>query len=230
VQQFHNEPSLPEQNRIWERLALNDPRYYADPDLQLIERIENIAPRLRQALDLGCGWGRNLPYLIARGWRVTGLDWSQEALDLARAGLRAEGLHATLTKCDMRSLPYQQGQFHLVTATNVLQHGRLADFKRVLLEIRRVAAIGATVVISVPSVRSGPIVMGGNWLEEGTLVLGEGDEAGIPHHFFTLRELEDATRGLRSVVIDTVQQPFPSGYEKLYPEQINEWFWLTLTT
>lgn len=38
-----------------------------------------------RALDLACGEGRNALWLAARGWRVTGVDFSRVALDKARA-------------------------------------------------------------------------------------------------------------------------------------------------
>nr|MDT0667089.1 class I SAM-dependent methyltransferase [Micromonospora sp. DSM 115978] len=38
-----------------------------------------------RALDLGCGEGRNALWLAERGWAVTGVDFSQTAIDRARS-------------------------------------------------------------------------------------------------------------------------------------------------
>lgn len=43
-------------------------------------------------LDIGCGHGRISNELARRGYRVTGIDWSQSALDLAAKNARADDL------------------------------------------------------------------------------------------------------------------------------------------
>ena len=43
-------------------------------------------------LDIGCGHGRIANELASRGYRVTGIDWSQSALDLAAKNARADDL------------------------------------------------------------------------------------------------------------------------------------------
>jgi SAM-dependent methyltransferase len=50
-----------------------------------------------RALDLACGTGGTVRWLAQRGWRVTGVDVSEAALDLAWAALAAAGLAAQVT-------------------------------------------------------------------------------------------------------------------------------------
>jgi cyclopropane fatty-acyl-phospholipid synthase-like methyltransferase len=45
-----------------------------------------------RALDVGCGEGADVLWLAGRGWRVTGLDWSQVALTRAAEHAAAAGL------------------------------------------------------------------------------------------------------------------------------------------
>ena len=45
-----------------------------------------------RALDVGCGEGGDTLWLAGRGWQVTGLDWSQTALDRAAGHAAAAGL------------------------------------------------------------------------------------------------------------------------------------------
>jgi SAM-dependent methyltransferase len=52
------------------------------------------------ALDVGCGEGADARWLAAHGWAVTGVDWSDVALDRARAAIRAAGLDATFVQGD----------------------------------------------------------------------------------------------------------------------------------
>ena len=45
-----------------------------------------------RALDVGCGEGGDVLWLAGQGWQVTGLDWSQVALDRAAEHAAAAGL------------------------------------------------------------------------------------------------------------------------------------------
>jgi 2-polyprenyl-3-methyl-5-hydroxy-6-metoxy-1,4-benzoquinol methylase len=59
----------------------------AEPNRFLVAEVEGLAPG--RALDVACGSGRNAVWLAARGWQVTGVDFSGVALEQAR-GLAAE--------------------------------------------------------------------------------------------------------------------------------------------
>lgn len=53
-----------------------------DPVDVLVAEVGDLAPG--RALDIGCGAGRAAVWLAERGWRVTGVDYSEVALGLAR--------------------------------------------------------------------------------------------------------------------------------------------------
>ncbi len=52
------------------------------------------------ALDLGCGPGALALGLAGHGWRVTGVDFAEAAIDLARAAAREHDLTATFVVAD----------------------------------------------------------------------------------------------------------------------------------
>ena len=54
----------------------------------MVEELTDLEPG--RAVDLACGEGRNALWLAARGWTVTGVDFSAVAIDKART-LDAEG-------------------------------------------------------------------------------------------------------------------------------------------
>lgn len=58
-----------------------------------------------EVLDLGCGDGRHSLELTRRGFRVTGLDLSEELLERARRRSADEGLDITFIQGDMRDPP-----------------------------------------------------------------------------------------------------------------------------
>ena len=62
--------------------------------VDLIQRKVNPVPNAH-ILDIGCGRGRHARALARRGYRVTGIDLSEEAIAEARDEAAAEGLDAT---------------------------------------------------------------------------------------------------------------------------------------
>lgn len=55
---------------------------HLDPNRFLVPEVEGLTPG--RALDLAAGAGRNAVWLATRGWSVTGVDWSEVALDRAQ--------------------------------------------------------------------------------------------------------------------------------------------------
>src|SRR6266498_1671189 len=77
------------------------------------------------ALDLGCGQGFDLKFLAEHGYRVTGIDYAETAVEDARARFQAAGQGGTVLVADLRSLgldtwPLRNRQFELVVAVDVL--------------------------------------------------------------------------------------------------------------
>ena len=70
-------------------------------------------PAQSAVLDLGCGDGRHSLELTRRGYRVTGLDLSDELLERARRRGADEGLDVNFIQGDMRDSPGASG-FDLV--------------------------------------------------------------------------------------------------------------------
>jgi SAM-dependent methyltransferase len=100
------------------------------------------SPRI---LDAGCGTGRNLMEFGRLG-PAEGVDRSAEAVGFCqRRGL--EGVREGA----IEQLPYEDGRFDLIFATDVLEH--LADEGPALAELRRVAAPGARLIATVPAYR-----------------------------------------------------------------------------
>jgi SAM-dependent methyltransferase len=67
-----------------------------------------------RALDLACGEGRNAIWLAKRGWSVTGVDYSDVALERARKLASAEGVEVDWVRADVTSYEADPGAFALV--------------------------------------------------------------------------------------------------------------------
>jgi SAM-dependent methyltransferase len=85
---------------------------HAEPSPFLVAEAEGLAPG--RALDLACGVGRNALWLAARGWRVTGVDFSEVALAEARRRAAALGLDVDWILADVTQWEPERDAFDLV--------------------------------------------------------------------------------------------------------------------
>lgn len=108
-------------------------RWYADPGLhsddyflvfppaileQTARQVDGVVDLLEppadaRILDLACGWGRIAVPLAQRGYRVTGLDLSEDFLARARGAAQAAGVDIAFRRGDMREIPFA-GEFDAV--------------------------------------------------------------------------------------------------------------------
>jgi ubiquinone/menaquinone biosynthesis C-methylase UbiE len=99
-------------------------------------------------LDVGCGPGTitaDLATLVAPG-RVTAIEPTEAALDLARVELAGRGIDTVdLITADVHALDFPAASFDVVHAHQVLQH--VADPVQALREMRRVCRPGGVVAV-----------------------------------------------------------------------------------
>lgn len=96
-----------------------------------------------RVLDAGCGTGRNLLEFGVLG-SAHGVEISSEAIEFCAA----RGIH-DVTQAPIETMPLQDGSFDLVLATDVIEH--LDDDRVALAELHRVAAPGASLLVTVPA-------------------------------------------------------------------------------
>lgn len=100
----------------------------------------------QQALDVCCGTGDLALALARTGARVTGLDFSEEMLGVARARLEKAGqLNVAFLQGDAQNLPFAENSFAAVTVGYGLRN--LADWRRGLAEMHRVAQPGGRIIV-----------------------------------------------------------------------------------
>lgn len=107
-------------------------------------------------LDLGAGDGRHLTPLLTRGGAVVAVDLSGDDLAAARrrvaslvgAGALDSGVRVGAVVADATRLPFADGAFSVVVASEVLEH--IPDDAAAVAEIVRVSGRRARVAASVP--------------------------------------------------------------------------------
>jgi 2-polyprenyl-3-methyl-5-hydroxy-6-metoxy-1,4-benzoquinol methylase len=95
-------------------------------------------------LDFGCGGGSYLTRMADLGWRVTGLDFSRDAVRNVREKLGHEVFFGTLPHEDLAP-----GSFEAVTMWQALEH--VHQPVRVLREACRLLVPGGILVVAVPN-------------------------------------------------------------------------------
>jgi len=98
-------------------------------------------------LDVGCGRGEILFNAIERGVRGVGIDYSWDAIQLTKEGLKARDLNADLVVADAIHLPFKEGIFDRIYAGDLLEHLTESHGTTCLLEIVRTTRPGGKFLI-----------------------------------------------------------------------------------
>lgn len=99
------------------------------------------------ALDLACGAGRNALYLARRGWQVTAVDGSPNAIETVRARAASEHLKLTTVVADLEAHAFTPGlhAFDLVAILYYLQRDLFPTAKQAVKPGGLLVAISHTV-------------------------------------------------------------------------------------
>jgi SAM-dependent methyltransferase len=125
-------------------------------DIYLFDQIlrGNITPRMR-ILDAGCGYGRNLVYLLREGAEVFALDQNSEAVDHIRQLAVSLGRPLppeNLAVAPIESMPFPDAFAEAVLCNSVLHFARDEEhFRAMLSELWRVLAPGGILFLRLGS-------------------------------------------------------------------------------
>ena len=95
-----------------ERYAGTELLWTARPNRFLVAEVAGLQPG--RVLDLACGEGRNAVWLAEQGWTATGVDFSDVALEKARALAGARGVAVEWVHADLLDYRPATGLFDLV--------------------------------------------------------------------------------------------------------------------
>jgi 2-polyprenyl-3-methyl-5-hydroxy-6-metoxy-1,4-benzoquinol methylase len=126
----------------WERRWAQALREHPDriasrpPNAHLLAETGGLRPG--RALDAGCGHGAEALWLASRGWRVTAVDYSATALDIARSTAQGIGTEMAVRiewrEGDLATWTPSPGHYDLVTSLYVHVQGSVGEM------VRRLAA------------------------------------------------------------------------------------------
>ncbi len=100
--------------------------------------------RFSSVVELGCGTGKNTPFLAGIGEKVLALDFSEGMLIQARAKVRSD--HVSFAKAELRSRwPCPDRSADLLTCNLVLEH--ISDLEFIFAEAGRVLMSGGRFLV-----------------------------------------------------------------------------------
>lgn len=117
------------------------------PPPELIALADAMQPG--KVLDLGCGYGRTVRYLAARGWTADGVDFVELAIDEARKRLgevpfakRVRFFHSTVT-----AMPYLDQPYDLIVDIGCMHSLTEASLRAYAAEVTRLLQSGGTYLL-----------------------------------------------------------------------------------
>lgn len=178
-------------------------------------------------LDVGCGPGRHALRFAKAGLAVTGVDISQEFLDIAATDARTEGVALSLFQVDARQMPFDD-EFDAVVSLCQGGFGLMGkDDSLILRRMAEAARSGAPVVLSAFSAYFAAREQRDAHLDADTGIVHEvmtvKDPSGSEHSFdawtgvYTPRELRLLALGV-GLVPEHVWSVSPGDYRRRKPD------------
>ena len=108
-------------------------------------------PHQQSTLDYGCGPGHLLEFLLLRGCRCRGLEFSADSVQEAQARLQHHPLFDGVVLVQDGNSPLEANSCDLVFCVEVVEHLLDQHLDWTLKELQRLIAVGGYVVITTPN-------------------------------------------------------------------------------
>ena len=131
-------------SRIWEDLYRQGKSNLSYPNSFLVSLSHHLLnpAKQRRVLDYGFGTGANLIFFAHRGFEICGAEVSNSAVEIVKAKLIRENLHADLRIINDSQIPFDDNSFDAVIAWQVLYYNTWETLHQAVQEINRVLRSG----------------------------------------------------------------------------------------
>jgi ubiquinone/menaquinone biosynthesis C-methylase UbiE len=133
--------SAEDRRRFFEQIERE--RYTWEPYIPAFARFER--GRGKRVLEVGVGAATDFINWVRHGAIATGVDLTEQGVELAKERLALEGLAAEVRQADAERLPFSGESFDIVYSWGVLHH--TPDTPRAVAEVHRVLKPGGTALV-----------------------------------------------------------------------------------
>jgi len=159
----------------------------------------------KTAFDIGYGTGQYLQYLKLKGFKVFGIDSSPTAHVIAEGNL---GINIGLILGDMYEYEIPKNSYGLVLSISTIHHGTKQQVKNALEKVYDGLVKDGYAYITLPindSSNEWMTFKNKDEIEPGTYAPNSGPEKGLPHSFFTSKEVKNLFSKYREIKVDNLK-------------------------
>lgn len=193
---------------IWDKLFRKELKL--QPTQDYIDKIIEVFKKfnVKRILDLACGSGRYLFYLLEKGFNMYGIDISEEAIKIAYSLLKNKNLNAEFNIGSMfELLPYNNNFFDGLICIRSFNHGTIEDIRYGIKEIERVLKPRGLIFMTVRKKVSKKKRLPFKQIAPRTCVPLEGDEKGIIHYLFNKKILKKEFKNFKICSLKIIYGP-----------------------
>ncbi len=177
----------------------------------------DIRKELGKALDVGCGNGRHVKFLLEQDIDAYGIDISQEAISIGNAWLQNSGLKSNLSVGNALDMDFEDGSFDLIISDGVLDHLSAQNAKKAVDGIYRVLDDKGYFFLKLRSTLDSKANRGQE-IEKNTRILADGYEKGEIQQFFDQQAIDELLYQFKIFDISLTIDKFPDffGIDKAF--------------
>jgi SAM-dependent methyltransferase len=170
-----------------------------------LERLERAGAA--EILDLGCGGGQDTLRMARFARRVTGVDFSAQAISMARALSAEAGIPVTFLELDIGGgLPFLDGSFDAVVSNLALHYFDRPTTERVFADVARVLKPGGLLLFHVNAREEGEARPEEREITPGLRVAPNGQL----RRYFSRPDLEELLAGWEVLELEPVKAIDPN--------------------
>jgi ubiquinone/menaquinone biosynthesis C-methylase UbiE len=112
-------------------------------DVQLLQLLVERLPRRAMVLDAGCGSGHPVTQFLAESFQVTGVDFSDEQLRLAKTSLP----DSAFVSADIAKMPFRNDVFDALCSYYAIIHVPRHEHSKLLMDFHRILKTGGLALL-----------------------------------------------------------------------------------
>lgn len=162
----------------------------------------------KQFLDIGCGLGRHTIFFAKKGFSVSSIDLSKDAIEETKKWAQKENIKIeSIVNCDMLDIPYQDNSFDCILCRNVISHTDTEGMKKIINKIFKLLKENGECFLTLGSKNASTYKDKNNpKIDKNTAIrMDEGPEKGVPHFYADMEIIPELFKNFSIEYISQVQ-------------------------